>query len=388
MLQYFLPAILALGIITSYQDIKIGKIRNKWIIMALAYACVVYIGLISYTYFTVGIRIHYIIELVTNMLFAIGIGFGVWYFGIWTAGDGKLFIAFAALIPLSSYSLGYQEWIPSITLLINIFVPACLIMLGFILFKIKIKHIKKVLIEFLQNFFQPKTLLNSAISLFAIFWGMQILLSSIGLGNAFFLRLILTMVVFAAIQKKLGKKSLYLMLGISLIRLAIDRSIYSFSFWIDFLALVLIWRFIRSFLRGSASKLAYEIFAKDIDINKLKPGMVLSDMIEKKEKMTNQEFNDLNKEKSTEIIKYKEDYYIKRSKSPFNINNYIDEEAEGVTQKQIDKIKHVGFKFIRVSQTMPFAPFIFLGVIFTIIAKGNILIVIQKLIILIFVSAS
>ena len=379
MLQYFLPAILALGVITSYQDIKIGKIRNKWIITALAYACAAYIGLITYTHFTAGIREHYIIELVTNMLFAIGIGFGVWYFGIWTAGDGKLFIAFAALIPLSSYSLGYQEWIPSITLLINIFVPASLLLIIFILFKMKKKDIKNVLKSFLKQFFQPRQLLNSVIYLFAIFWIMQILLSSIGLGNSYFLRFILTIGAFVAIQKKLGNKTLYIMLAISLARFAIDKSIYSLSFLIDLLLLLLIWKFIQSFLTGSTTKLGQEIFAQDIDINKLKPGMVLSEIIEKKGKINEEELNTLKKKDGTEVIKYKGEYYIKNRKSSITQNNYIDEEAEGLTTRQISKISELGFKKIRVSQTMPFAPLIFLGVILTIIAKGNILILIQKL---------
>ncbi|MCK5025861.1 MAG: hypothetical protein KAS15_04675 [Nanoarchaeota archaeon] len=380
MLQYFLPAILVLGVITSYQDIKIGKIRNKWTIMALAYAFVAYIGLIIHTYFTVGIRAHYIIELVTNMLFAIGVGFGVWYFGIWTAGDGKLFIAFSALIPLSSYSLGYQEWIPSITLLINIFVPASLMLIIFILFKIRIIYIKDVLKSFSKEFFQPRQLLNSAIYLFAILWIMQILLSSIGLGSSYFLRFILTLGAFAAIQKKFGNKTLYIMLAISLARLAIDKSIYSVSFLIDLLLLLFIWIFIRSFLTGSTNKLAQEIFAQDIDINKLKPGMVLSEIIEKKGKINEEELNTLKKQAGTEIIKYKEEYYIKNRKSSITQNNYIDEEAEGLTTRQISKIRELGFKTIRVSQTMPFAPLIFLGVILTIIAKGNILILIQKLV--------
>ena len=209
---------------------------------------------------------------------------------------------------------------------------------------------------------------------------MQILLSSIGLGSNYFLRFILTIGVFAVIQKKLGNKTLYIMLAISLARLAIDKSIYSLSFLIDLLLLLFIWRFIKSFLTGSTTKLAQEIFAQEIDINKLKPGMVLSEIIEKKGKISEEELNTLKKQAGTEIIKYKEEYYIKNRKSSITQNNYIDEEAEGLTTRQISKISELGFKKIRVSQTMPFAPLIFLGVILTIIAKGNILILIQKLV--------
>lgn len=380
MIQYFLPAIIALGIITSYEDIKFGKIRNKWIILALTYAVITYCILITYHYLTAGLNQHYLIELLTNTLFAVAVGFGAWYLGIWTAGDGKLFIAFSALIPLSVYTVGYQAWIPSITLLINIFISASLIMFVFMIFKVRPKDIKKVFTSFFKEFFQPKQLLESVIYLFAIFWIMQILLSLIGLGTNYILRLILTIVIFTAIQKKLGNKALYIMLALSLLRFIMDKSVYSWSFLADLLILVFVWRFIKSLLTGSISKLAQEIFTKDIKVNELKQGMILSEIIQKKEKLTKQELNDLKRLPDTEIIKYKGDYIIKKPKSSIEFDNFIDEEAEGITKKQIYKIKDIGFAKIRVSQTIPFAPFIFLGVLLTILVKGNILIVIINLI--------
>ena len=182
------------------------------------------------------------------------------------------------------YKIGYQKFIPSITLLINIFIPALLIMLIFILFKIKIKNTKKVLKLLLKEIFQPKELLNSIIYLFAIYWVIQLLLSLMGFNN-YILRIVLTLLVFSIIQKKLKNKALYIMLAISLARFIIDKSIYSLSFLIDFLILVFIWRLIRSFLNGVISKLGQEIFTKNIKINKLKPGMILSEFIEKKEKL-------------------------------------------------------------------------------------------------------
>lgn len=302
-----------------------------------------------------------------------------WYFGIWTAGDGKLFIAFSALIPLSAYKIGYQKLIPSITLLINIFIPALLIMVIFILFKIRIKNLKKILESLLKEFFHPKELLNSIIYLFGIYWVIQLLLSLIGLDD-YILRIVLTLLIFLIIQKKLKNKALYFMFAISLVRFIIDKSIYSLSFLIDFLILVFIWRLIRSFLKGTISKLGQEIFTKNIKVSKLKLGMILSETIEKKEKITKKELSILKKEPDIKIIKYKSNYYIKKPKPLLELKNFIEEEAEGLTIKQIKKIKNIGIKKIKVSQTIPFAPFIFLGVILTIIANGNILIVIKNLI--------
>ena len=378
-LIYFLPAIFLLGIITSYEDTKDGKIRNKWVAAALVYAFIAYSVLITYFYFTSGINQHYLIELLTNFLFAITVGFGAWYFCIWTAGDGKLFIAFSALIPLSVYKFGYQEWIPSFTLLINTFIPALLIMVISVLFKIKLNDAKNVFKSFLKEFFQPKQLFDSVIALFALFWIIQILLSLAGL-NSYILRFVLTMLVFSSFQSKFGDKVLYIMLAVSVLRMIIDKSVYSLSFLIDFLILVFVWRLIRSFLSGSISKLGLKVFAKEVEVDNLKPGMILSEVIQKKEKMSKQELNLSKKMLDTKIIKYKQAYYIKKPKGTIDLNNFIGEEAEGLTKEQISKIKEIGIKKVKVSQTLPFAPFMFLGVIITILGKGNILILVKNLI--------
>jgi len=375
-LYIFLPIILALGLITSYQDIKSGKIRNKWIILALVYSILTYVGIIILYSFEGTLSTTYLAELGTNFIFSIMAGFGLWYFGIWTAGDGKLFIAYSALLPLSIYSNGYQKWIPSFTLLSNIFIPALIMMIFLMFFKIKIKHLKKTTISFIKEFFHPKQLLSSILYLFAIFWVIQILLIKIGLGNSYILRIMLTMALIVIIQKKLKNNTIYIMIIISLLRLFMDQSIYSLSFLINMLILVFVWRLTISFLSGSLSKLGRKAFTKNIRVDKLKLGMILDESIKKKEKMTKQELNGLKKQPDINIIKHQKNYYIIKPKSHMDFDNFLEEEAEGLTQKQINKLKEIGIKEIKVSQTIPFAPLMLLGVLLTIIANGNILILI------------
>jgi len=72
-LWFFLPGILILGSITSYEDIKFGKIRNKYIIAALAYAVLVYLGFILFN--LKNLNNVYLIELGVNFLFVVAIGF-------------------------------------------------------------------------------------------------------------------------------------------------------------------------------------------------------------------------------------------------------------------------------------------------------------------------
>ena len=129
MLAYFLPAIMLLGIITSYEDIKEGKIRNKYIIFSIIYSLLIYFILILMYSLKGTLRGEYISGLIINIFFAIIIGYAFWKSGVWTAGDGKLFIAYAFLVPLTEYSEGYVTFFPSMVLLVNFFVPFSIYML-------------------------------------------------------------------------------------------------------------------------------------------------------------------------------------------------------------------------------------------------------------------
>ncbi len=365
----FLPAILLLGIITSYQDFKFGKIKNKWIILALSYFIIVYaLGIFFYTFYG-ELNVEYIIELSTNILFAIFIGFGLWYLKVWTAGDGKLFIAYSVLIPLSVYSLGYQKYIPCSVLLINIFILAFMVLFFSMVFKIKFKNLKKVSLNSLKESFELKQVLFLIINLFAIFWVIGILLSLVNLNNPL-LKISLTMLIFLSIPKKYKNKSIYFLSGFVILRLIIDKSVYSWTFLINFIVLIFLGLFIRSFLLKGVNQLGQEIFSKEISVNKLKPGMILSEVIIKKDK---KELKSLQKNKDTKIIKYKEHCYIQQPKSLLNFEGFIDEESEGLTKEQINLIKKIGIKTIKISQTIPFALFMFAGVLLTFIIKGNFL---------------
>lgn len=378
LMWYFLPMIFFLGIVTSYQDIKIGKIRNEWIVLALIYALLVNLVLMLYINFTMGVRFHYIYELITNVIFSVLVGFGLWYFKVWSAADGKLFIAFSALLPLSVYNLGYQEWVPFFTLLVNIFIVALIVMVIYMFFHAKLKSIYISLKAFSLDFFHPKQFLDSAVYLFAIYWIIQILLSFIGLSSNFIITAGLTMIFFALVKNKLGKRSLYLVFGIVALRFFIDKSVYTFDFWLDFIILVFVWRLLRSFLMGTTSALGAEIFSDEVSLSKLKPGMIMVEPIFKLNHLNEDDSSQLKKNK-VEVIKKNGFYYFNSSKPLKGSIEVVQNEPEGLTQKQLDKIKYLDFQKIKVAHAIPFAPFIFIGVIITLLIKGNILILVRVL---------
>jgi len=344
-LLYFLPGIVLLGILTSYEDIKFGKIRNKYIIFGLAYAIITYCLLITiYSLNNIPINTFYLVEVLTNTLIALLIGFVIWHIGFWTAGDAKLFLAYAALVPLSVYTYGYVKYFPSITLLINMFVPVSLFLFLLVIFKTSFKQKKESLISILT----PKRLGSALVALFAIFWIIKIIFSLINL-ESYFLMLILSLILFFSLKRFFKKKFVAIAIIISVLRLIIDRSVYSIEFVKQFLVLFIIWIILRSFILNLGSK----YFIKDIKITDLKEGMIpIGAIYEEKEK--------------------KKKVNISSKKEPL-----FKAIPEGLREEEVKKIKNLYFNkklqgdTIKIKQTVPFATFIFLGVILTILCKGN-----------------
>ena len=129
MIFYFLPMILFLGLVTSYTDIIYGKIKNKHVLIGMIYAIIVNIALIIYYKFIGEINQGYVYELITNAFFSVAAGFILWNLGIWSAADGKLFIAFSLLIPLDVYEFGYEKFFPGMIFLTNIFICSLIVII-------------------------------------------------------------------------------------------------------------------------------------------------------------------------------------------------------------------------------------------------------------------
>ena len=123
----FLPIILLIGCITSYEDIKISKIKNKWILIGLIYSLLVY--LFTWILYGLGGRNSYLIwnfdKWCINLIISSLVAYFLWHFKMWAAGDAKLFICYAALIPIGQYSRAYLNYyFASFLLLLSIFIPA------------------------------------------------------------------------------------------------------------------------------------------------------------------------------------------------------------------------------------------------------------------------
>ena len=117
-IYFFLPIILALGVLTSYEDIKLGKIKNKYLLIAAGIGFVIQCFLILFEIITVKYLLISIIYTIISLI----VGFVLWYYGIWNAGDAKLLTILVFLTPPTIYK-NVTTQLPFIDLFLNSLIP-------------------------------------------------------------------------------------------------------------------------------------------------------------------------------------------------------------------------------------------------------------------------
>lgn len=102
-------------------------------------------------------------EVGTNTLISFLVGYLLWNFNLWSAGDAKFFSLCAFLLPLKFYSKSYLTFFPSFNLLVNLFVPLLLILTftAFLMgikelfnYRKRLKNIKKIDIKKVFSIFK------------------------------------------------------------------------------------------------------------------------------------------------------------------------------------------------------------------------------------------
>ena len=123
----FLPIIFFIGAVTSWEDYRSGKIRNKWIKLGFYYGLAMFTLLFAFSLFTnIGTFIlpfAYLKDVLYNSLLAIVLGYWLWKMKLISAGDAKLFFVFSFLLPLKYYWGSYLHIFPSFVLAVNILLP-------------------------------------------------------------------------------------------------------------------------------------------------------------------------------------------------------------------------------------------------------------------------
>jgi hypothetical protein len=358
----FLFPLIIIGIICSYTDIKYNKIFNKWVGLGFIYVICLYIFLLFF-----GEKI-YVLKLVLNGIISFSVGFLLWRFRLWSAGDTKLFTLYTFLVPLDFYSKSFVSYFPSFNLLINLFIPLLLVLiLSALVFAVKslldFKKIKVKLKPLKMNkiFYGFLFLLNIFLSYVFAFILLNLIIFPITKGspineffeNPFIIFVILLFTIRFFNKKRREKKWFNLMIyGI----------IFGYFNWLILLGeqarLILILKtslFFMVFVGLTRIILNFYIQKKEIKnikIKDVKEGMVL-----------------VEGDFFSFISKLKEEF------------GFLD--AGGISKKQLKLIKEI-FKNsekmdVKIYKTLPFAPFLFLSAIISIFSQSSFLVLIDRM---------
>lgn len=366
----FLIPIFIIGIICSYTDLKYNKIKNKWLAVGFIWVFLLYLSLFIYNLFFIHQQDNYkyLLGMISNGVLALILGYFLWSFKFWAAGDAKLFALFAFLFPPEFYSKTYFAQFPAFLLLINIFVPLLsffiILAMVFILKKtitvIRKGEFKFSLKDYLNNFKNqfPIIVKNFFIFIF-IFIALQLffkeVLSVANFITAALPSFYLFLGIYFLFHFALSFIKKHKFLNMSLIVFGIFSFIYLIIssqtiFLLNSLKTIAIFMFFVSY-----SKKIIDFYIEHKEIQTVKPEAVKAGMF-------------ISSQGLSDDLKAKIGNFGKMS----------------LSEEQAGAIREISSGNILVYRTFALAPFIFLGAILTIITKESFLVTFIKVALFIF----
>lgn len=350
MLNPIFLTLLIFGAWISYLDVKRGKIKNYSLLL------LVLIGILINIYWT-GAFIELPLTSFLNILFGLFLAVMIWIAGIWSAADAKLFTAIVFLFPVTFYQ--YQAgYFPGISILVNSALPLFL----FLFFQIMIKTSFKEKKEALFSHLKPSFILHLLLTVSAIFSITFLISSFLKIRMEYLIWLAFLFLLFWFVEEKLKIKLHYFFISIILLAILIslifDLSLFNLNslFFISTFFFLL-------FLLFIILKLGTPLFTNSLKIDKLKEGMIPAEMIVEEQKG-----------------------YTKRPITFLTFLTLLRERArwkpligfnpDGLEKEEIEEIQSLyktgllKFEELRISITIPFAPILFFGAIFTYFLKG------------------
>ncbi|MBW2963910.1 prepilin peptidase [Candidatus Woesearchaeota archaeon] len=342
---WFLPGLIALGLITSYEDLKKSRIRNKYLLAGLIFSLVVN----TYLFITGQFGIQYVFKLIMYSSIALALGFIFWYTGVWSAGDAKLFACYTVMIPIAVYGSNPSD-APITAPLINTIVPVFLVLVTSSL----IKTSKKQKIDTLKKTLNWKYILSVLLTVFGLGFILNYIFSTIWPTNSYALRLACILILASVLGFVLKENMLPFMALLSLLRVFLGKEyIFSKSFIAGFVLLTTGYALARIIIWDLG-----KLFTTKVRIQDLKTGMIPAEHITKKGHSVK-----LDKIWNLRKTGKKDFFYIPT--------------PDGLKEKEIWEIQRahyngrLHFDFLSIQQKMPFAPFMFLGAILTVIMRTN-----------------
>jgi Flp pilus assembly protein protease CpaA len=346
---------LIFGIYTSYTDIKYGKIKNISIIFLLILGLFINIFLTK-TLSIVELNIKSdFIQSIINFIVTLAFGFFLWSAGLWSQGDAKLFLGYSLLLPVFTYKHGYIYFFPSLVILINTFIPIAVFYILNSFIHAKLKNLK---ISIKQNF-SPKNIINLILYIFGLFFIIQFLLDYFNIRLGFVLQMIILFILMEILDKISSRATLILSVIGSLLRIIFSfNSIFTLSFLFQFFSTIIVFSILKLLISIT------EFYSEPVKIKDLKAGMMLSERLVKTKKGMEK------RELSLMTI--------------FDIFSSVKEGLLGDVKtrlaeediKELQKMRREGkikFNEIKITKMVPFAPFMFFGVLLTYFLQGSLI---------------
>lgn len=339
MLIYLIPVLIISGIV-CYEDLRYGLIRNKYTASLLV---------IFLLYFFLNFSVFANSTFMIHLFWTIFIGMFLYLIDLWSAGDGKFFIALSLLFPVEMLSSRLY-----FNFLINSSVPLFFGFLILIFIKTKKSEIKKAF--------------KSAFSLYNIFlitsiyvgmcWFLILPLSFIGIPANIFTFIIILFVVIEIINRFIHFNMEYLYIILVVLRLVLDfRTVFTY----DFLTQLVLILFVFLFFRFFVLRMGFKMNVKKVRIKDLKNGMETAEGIIKIGG------------KYEKIPLFQVSFYdfMVQKKRKFIHSKTLNEDDI----KKIKKLRRDGkipFEEMLIHQSMPFAIFLFIGFLLTLFFKTDV----------------
>ena len=358
----------------TYTDIRERKITNL-----CAYG-LIYAGILSQIIFILSGNTTVLKSLIT-VTGGFGIVFALYWFGIFAAGDAKLFWGICLLVPPNLFSAGnaLAQFVPA-SLAINTFVPYFLIFTIYLLTTSTGGQKLRALTQIYQmeDFFKKALdMFFRLILLLGLGQVVNILFTWQGIGIDSLYSSILVLSLFFAINYLVSKLSLekwrnYIICPV-LFEIMILSTPFTLRAWsqtyLMFLKLYFIYIAVFLFLRLYIDNLDSMVLDKEIDIADLEEGMVSAE----------------------QIVKEDRDSEVAYQKTGFSLPNVLNENvvlttlSHALSKEKIAELKQLAQdgcfqefeNKIKIQQSLCFAPIILLGVVLTVLCQGPFFLVFQ-----------
>ena len=371
MLSYqnlFISLLLLFCCYATYTDLRERKIKN-----VCSYG-LIYAGILSQVVAVLSGSSDLL-----NSIFTVVGGFliviALYWFGIFAAGDAKLVWGASLLMPadLFSEAAAYAQYTPT-TLVINIFVPYCMILVTYLCLKTDVRQKSQAFMSIFRQEDFRKQIFERVFSLIFLLGLRQFVMLSLrwlGIELGLWHQLLIVFSLYFTLSyyvKRLGLERVRnYVVCVVMIELMVITTPWTLSAWsetyVPLLKIYLLYLGVFFFGRHFIANLDSIVLDREIDMSDLKEGMVPAEQIVKTEG------------DDGEITYSKEGFALP---NVLNSNIILGTLPGGVSKEKIAELKQLAAdgefevfdNTIRIQHSLRFAPVICLGVILTLLCRG------------------